>query len=171
MNNIDISFSYNFITTSSNNKRSKENILVFHYNNFYKKFYELMSELNKIKDNSVKNRVNKIKNGLIEKKQLVDSILKVDFQNQSKIYSKQNANLMTPTNLVRNNTKNKKLLENLTKLSEINRNSTINELELKQKISELNNSEKNKLRILQQLKINSNLANLAANMNNLQLPK
>ena len=86
MNNIDISFSYNFITTSSNNKRSKENILVFHYNNFYKKFYELMSELNKIKNS--KNNVNKIKIGLIEKKQIVDSLLELDVQNQLKIYRK-----------------------------------------------------------------------------------
>jgi len=34
-------------------------------------------------------------------------------------------------------------------------------LELKAKVTKLNNSEKNKLRILQQLKTNSNLANLA----------
>jgi hypothetical protein len=150
MNNIDISFSYNFITTSSNNNRIKENILVFHYNNFYKKFYELMLKLNEIKDNSVKNRVNKIKIGLIEKKKIVDSFVDSDIQNKSKIYSKKNANTITPANLVRNNTKNKKLLENLTKLSEINRKSTITELELRKNlIGELNNSEENKLRLLQ----------------------
>lgn len=74
MNNIDISTSYNFITTSSNNKNDRR--LAFHYNNFYKKFYELMSELNKIKNS--KNNVNKIKIGLIEKKQIVDSLLEVD---------------------------------------------------------------------------------------------
>ena len=44
MNNIDISTSYNFITTSSINKNDRR--LAFHYNNFYKKFHELMSELN-----------------------------------------------------------------------------------------------------------------------------
>ena len=63
----------------------KEN-LAFHYNNFYKKFHELMSELNKIKNS--KNSVNKIKIGLIEKKQIVDSLLELDVQNQLKIYRK-----------------------------------------------------------------------------------
>jgi len=51
--NIDISTSYNFITTSSN----KEN-LAFHYNNFYKKFHELMLKLDEIENS--KNSVNKI---------------------------------------------------------------------------------------------------------------
>ena len=49
MKNIDISISYNFFTTSSNNNRKNKINLAFHYNNFYKKFHELMSELNKIK--------------------------------------------------------------------------------------------------------------------------
>jgi hypothetical protein len=67
MNNIDISTSYNFITTSSINRNDRR--LAFHYNNFYKKFHELMSELNKIKNS--KNNVNKIKIGLIEKNKLL----------------------------------------------------------------------------------------------------
>jgi hypothetical protein len=167
MNNIDISTSYNFITTSSINKNDRR--LAFHYNNFYKKFHELMSELNKIKNS--KNSVNKIKIGLIEKKQIVDSLLKVDFQNQSKNYQKQNANTITPANLVRNSLKNQKLLEELNKLSEEKKQSLINGLLLKAKVSELNNLEENKLRLLQQLKKNTNLANLAANLNNLQLSK
>jgi hypothetical protein len=82
MNNIDISTSYNFITTSSNNNRKNKIKLVFHYNNFYKKFHELMSKLNKIKNS--KNSVNKIKIGLIEKKRIVDSLLEVDVQNKNK---------------------------------------------------------------------------------------
>ena len=172
MNNIDISVSYNFITTSNNNKRSKENIRVFHYNNFYKKYHELMLKLDEIKDNTVKNRVNKIKISLIEKKQIVDSLLESDIKNLSKIYCKQNANTITPTNLVRNSLKNQKLLEELKKLSEENKNLTITELELRKKVTgELTNLEENRLRILQQLKINSNLAKLAANMENLTLKK
>jgi hypothetical protein len=161
MNNIDISTSYNYITSSKNSER-KNNILAFHYNNFYKKFHELMSELNKIKNS--KNSVNKIKLGLIEKKQIVDSLLEVDVQNQSKINRKKNANLITPTNLIRNNTKNKKLLEELNKLSRNNKNSLISDLELKQKITELNNSEKNKLRLLRKLVNNIELANLEARL-------
>ena len=155
MNNIDISTSYNFITTSSINNRTNEKNLVFHYNNFYKKFHELMSELNKIKNS--RNNVNKIKIGLIEKKQIVDSLLEADVQHQLKIYRKQNANNITPTNLVRNNTKNQKLLEELNK-------SLISDLELKQKIYELNNSEKNKLRLLRKLVTNIELANLEASL-------
>jgi hypothetical protein len=162
MNTIDISTSYNFITTSSNNNRKNEKKLAFHYNNFYEKFHELMSELNKIKNS--KNSVNKIKIGLIEKKQIIDSLLKVDVQNQSKIYRKQNANNITPANLVRNNTKNQKLLEELNKLSRNNKNSLISDLELKQKITELNNSEKNKLRLLRKLVTNIELANLEASL-------
>lgn len=164
MNNIDISFSYNFITTSSINNRTNEKNLAFHYNNFYKKFYELMSELNKIKNS--KNSVNKIKIGLIEKKQIVDSLLKVDFQNQLKIYRKQNANNITPTNLVRNNTKNQKLLEELNKLPRNNKNSLISDLELKQKITELNKSEKNKLRLLRKLVTNIKLYNFESSQVN-----
>jgi len=162
MNKIDISTSYNFITTSSINNRTNEKNLAFHYNNFYKKFHELMSELNKIKNS--KNSVNKIKLGLIEKKQIVDSLLEVDVQTQSKIYHKQNANLITPTNLVRNNTKNQKLLEELNKLPRNNNKSLISDLELKQKIYELNNSEKNKLRLLRKLVTNIELANLEASL-------
>ena len=162
MNNNDISISYNFITTSINNNRKNEKKLAFHYNNFYKKFHELMSELNKIKNS--KNSVNKIKIGLIEKKQIVDSLLEVDVQNQLKIYRKKNANNITPANLVRNNTKNKKLLEELNKLSRNNKNSLISDLELKQKITELNNSEKNKLRLLRKLVTNIELANLEASL-------
>jgi len=162
MNNNDISISYNFITTSSNNNRKNEIKLAFHYNNFYEKFHELMSELKKIKNS--KNSVNKIKIGLIEKKQIVDSLLEVDVQNQLKIYRKKNANNITPANLVRNNTKNQKLLEELNKLSRKNKYSLIKDLELKQKISELNNSEKNKLRILQELVTNIELANLEASL-------
>jgi hypothetical protein len=162
MNNIDISTSYNFITISSNNNRKNDNILAFHYNNFYKKFHEFMSELNKIKNS--RNNVNKIKIGLIEKKQIVDSLLEVDVKTQSKIYRKQNANNITPTNLVRNNTKNKKLLEELNKLPKKNKNSLISDLELKQKITELNNSEKNKLRLLRKLVTNIELANLEASL-------
>ena len=85
MNNIDISTNYNYITTSSNNLKNEQKLAV-HYNNFYKKFHELMSELNKIKNS--KNSVNKIKIGLIEKKQIVDSLLELDVQNQLKIYRK-----------------------------------------------------------------------------------
>jgi len=55
MNNIDISNSYNFITAFSNNQRSKINLLEVHYNNFYKKYHELMLKLNEINDNLVKN--------------------------------------------------------------------------------------------------------------------
>ena len=108
-----------------------------------------MLELDKIKNS--RNSVNKIKIGLIEKKQIVDSLLKVDVQNQSKIYSKKNANRIDPANLVRNKTKNKKLLEELIKLPRNNKKSLMKELELKQKITKLNNSEENKLRILQEL--------------------
>ena len=114
-----------------------------------------MSELNKIKNS--RNNVNKIKIGLIEKKQIVDSLLEADVQHQLKIYRKQNANNITPTNLVRNNTKNQKLLEELNK-------SLISDLELKQKIYELNNSEKNKLRLLRKLVTNIELANLEASL-------
>jgi hypothetical protein len=121
-----------------------------------------MSELNKIKNS--KNSVNKIKIGLIEKKQIVDSLLEVDVQNQLKIYRKKNANNITPANLVRNNTKNQKLLEKLKELPRNNKNSLIKDLELKQKITELNNSEKNKLRILQELVTNIELANLKASL-------
>jgi hypothetical protein len=80
-----------------------------------------MSELNNIKNS--KNSVNKIKIGLIEKKQIVDSLLKVDVQNQSKIYHKQNANSITPANLVIKKTKNQKLLEELKELPRNNKNS------------------------------------------------
>ncbi len=162
MNNIDISTSYNFITTSSNNNRKNEIKLAFHYNNFYKKFHELMLELNKIKNS--RNNVNKIKIGLIEKKQIVDSLLEVDVQNQSKIYHKQKANNITPANLVRKKTNNQKLLEELKELPRNNKNSLIKDLELKQKITDLNNSEKKKLRILQELVTNIELANLEARL-------
>ena len=164
MNNIDISFSYNFITTSSINNRTNEKNLAFHYNNFYKKFHEFMSELNKIKNS--RNNVNKIKIGLIEKKQIVDSLLEADVQHQLKIYRKQNANNITPTNLVRNNTKNQKLLEELNKLPRNNKNSLISDLELKQKITELNKSEKNKLRLLRKLVTNIKLYNFESSQVN-----
>jgi hypothetical protein len=153
MNTIDISTSYNFITSGINRNDRR---LAVHYNNFYEKFHELMSELNKIKNS--KNNVNKIKIGLIEKKQIVDSLLEVDVQNQSKIYHKQKANNITPANLVRNKTKNQKLLEELKELPR--KNLLIKDLELKQKITELNNSEKNKLRLLRKLVTNNELANL-----------
>jgi hypothetical protein len=136
--------------------------LAVHYNNFYKKFHELMSELNKIENS--KNSVNKIKIGLIEKKQIVDSLLEADFKNKSKIYHKKNENYITPANLVRNKTKNQKLLEKLKELPRNNKNSLIKDLELKQKITELNNSEKNKLRLLRKLVTNIELANLEASL-------
>ncbi len=155
MNTIDISTSYNFITSGINRNDRR---LAVHYNNFYKKFHELMSELNQI--NNSKNSVNKIKIGLIEKKQIVDSLLEADFKNKSKIYHKKNANYITPANLVIKKTKNQKLLEELKELPRNKKNSLIKELELKQKISELNNSEKKKLRLLQELVINIELANI-----------
>jgi len=119
-----------------------------------------MLKLDEINDNTVKNRVNKIKIGLIEKKQIVDLLLESDIKNLSKINRKINANTITPTNLVRNSVKNQKLLVELKDLPRNNKNSLIKELELKQKISELNNSEKKKLRLLQELVINIELANI-----------
>ena len=56
------------------------------------------------------------------------------------------------------------LLEELNKLPRNNKNSLISDLELKQKISELNNSEKNKLRLLRKLVTNIELANLEASL-------
>ena len=109
--------------------------------------------------------VNKIKISLIEKKQIVDSLLESDIKNLSKINSKKNANTITPTNLVRNNTKNEKLLKELKKLSKINRNSIITELEFRKKVTgELTNLGKNQLRLLKKLKNKINLSNLEENM-------
>ena len=55
MNTIDISTSYNFITSGINRNDRR---LAVHYNNFYKKFHELMLKLDEIENS--KNSVNKI---------------------------------------------------------------------------------------------------------------
>ncbi len=121
------------------------------YNGFYVGFILLM-ELPDLPSD--------IKSELIFKKNMVDlqysSNITYPKNNDLKI-SKRAANQTLKMNEYLN-----KKANNLTNLQA---------LELKAEVFELNNSEKNKLRILQQLKTNSNLANLAANIEILTLKK
>ena len=121
------------------------------YNGFYFGFILLM-ELPDLPSD--------IKSELIAKKNMVDlqysSNITYPKNNDLKI-SKRAANQTLKMNEYLN-----KKAKNLTNLQA---------LELKAEVFELNNSEKKKLKNLQQLKTNSNLANLAANMENLTLKK
>ena len=161
-----LEFFYNSITQA-------ENPSVEFFSQFYELYNKLMKELNRIKISKSKNVVDKIKKGLIAKKINIDSIYNSLFNRRLK--NKNYSNLITPKNLVLNNTNkivlphpplstNDKFSKNAITKKNIER---LQELELKHKISELNTKElaelKN-LKISQNKKFNNDLSALFGNL-------
>jgi hypothetical protein len=167
-----LEFFYNSITQA-------ENPSVDFFSQFYDLYNKLMKELNRIKISKSKNVVDKIKKGLIAKKINIDSMYNSLFNSRLKNKNKNYSNVITPKNLVLNNT-NKIVLPHppLSTSDKFSKNpiakkniDRLKELELKHKIFELS---PNELTELKTLKISENKRfynNISAIVGNLSLTK
>lgn len=149
-----------------------ENPSIEFFSAFYDVYNKLMKELNRIKIPLSKKDIDKIKKGLIAKKENIDIL----FNNRQPLKTKQNANSITPQNLIINNL-NKIVIPHPTQnisMHNLSLNTRLKELELKHKISELNSkelAELKKLKLNEKNKFNKNLSLLVNNFNNLKLQK